>query len=110
MLKSPRQLEKHIRTTGWRPVPAEVRVTNVEQIIRLFGGHTLYGRDLAVPLRELIQNASDAVRARRALTDDTWYEGKVVVTLRNHETKASTNSLLKITALACRSTLLPGRS
>ena len=81
--ESPRQLERHIRTCGWRPVAAEVRVTNVEQIIRLFGGRALYGRDVAVPLRELIQNASDAVRARRALTNDSWYEGKVVVTLKN---------------------------
>jgi Histidine kinase-, DNA gyrase B-, and HSP90-like ATPase len=83
--ESPRQLAHHIRTSGWRPVVAEVRVTNVEEIIRLFGGRALYGRDLSVPLRELIQNASDAVRARRAWKNDPWYEGKVVVTLKSSE-------------------------
>jgi hypothetical protein len=83
--ESPRQLAHHIRTSGWRPVVAEARVTNVEQIIRLFGGRALYGRDLAVPLRELIQNAADAVRARRAWENDSWYEGKVVVTLKSSE-------------------------
>ncbi len=83
--ESPRHLSKFIRTSGWRPVNAEVRVASVEQIIRLLGGEALYGRDPAVPLRELIQNASDAVRARRKLFNDKWYEGKVVVTLRKCE-------------------------
>ena len=76
------QLERHIRTADWRPVSAEVRVSSVEQMVRLFGGPLLYGRDPSVPLRELIQNASDAVRARRALMSDPHYEGKVVVTLK----------------------------
>lgn len=61
---------------------AEVRVSSVEQIVRRFGGPLLYGRDPSVPLRELIQNASDAVRARRALTADPLYEGKLVVSLK----------------------------
>jgi hypothetical protein len=69
-IESPHQLERYIRTTGWRPVTAQVRVTSVEQIIRLFGGQILYGRDPRVPLRELVQNGSDAVRARRALAKE----------------------------------------
>ena len=81
--ESPLQLERYIRTAGWRPVSAEVRVSSVEQIVRLFGGSLLYGLDPAVPLRELIQNASDAVRARRALKVDPHYEGKAVVSLKN---------------------------
>ncbi len=83
--ESPIQLARYIRTAGWRPVGAEVRVTSVDRIVRLFGGRLLYGHDLSVPLRELIQNASDAVRARRALAEDPFYEGKVVVSLKNIE-------------------------
>jgi hypothetical protein len=83
--ESPLQLERHIRTADWRPVSAEVRVSSVEQMVRLFGGPLLYGRDPSVPLRELIQNASDAVRARRALVTDPLYESKVVVTLKKAE-------------------------
>jgi hypothetical protein len=73
--ESPKMLQGRIRTFGWKPVSAEVRVTSVEQIVRLFGGAALYGTDVAVPLRELIQNASDAVRARRKRTDDHFYRG-----------------------------------
>lgn len=79
--EGPLQLARHIRTSGWKPINAEVRVSSVEQIVNLFGGRLLYGRDPVVPLRELIQNASDAVRARRALNLDPHYEGKVNVSL-----------------------------
>jgi Histidine kinase-, DNA gyrase B-, and HSP90-like ATPase len=80
--ESPQQLGRFIRTAGWRPVSVDVRVTNVQQIVRLFGGEVLYGRDPAVPLRELIQNAADAVRPRRAWAkNDPFYEGKVIVRL-----------------------------
>jgi hypothetical protein len=80
--EGPTQLERHVRTAGWRPINAQVRVSSVQQILRLFGGPLLYGRDPSVPLRELIQNASDAVRARRRLAADDLYEGKVLVSLR----------------------------
>jgi hypothetical protein len=81
--EGPLQLARHIRTAGWQPINAEVRATSVKQIINLFGGRLLYGNNPVVPLRELIQNASDAVRARRALPDsDPRFEGKVYVRLK----------------------------
>ena len=70
---SPTDLQHHVRTVGWRPVNAEVRVTDVASIIRLFGGTQLYGADASVPLREAIQNASDAVRARLAMSKEELY-------------------------------------
>lgn len=75
------QLTRFVRTAGWRPINAQVRVSSVDQIVRLFGGRYLYGNDPVVPLRELIQNASDAVRARRKLTTGPRYDGMVVVRL-----------------------------
>ena len=80
--ESPRQLERYIRAYGWRPVNAEVRVSNVEHIVNLFGGRLLYGHDPSVPLRELIQNASDAVRARHAIAKDPFYRGMVLISLK----------------------------
>jgi HSP90 family molecular chaperone len=45
-------------------------------LVSRLGGKELYGNDPNVALRELIQNASDAVRARRALErrDSDWGE------------------------------------
>jgi hypothetical protein len=104
--ESPLRLRRHVRTSGWRPVNAEVRVSSVQQMINLFGGHLLYGRNLAVPLREILQNASDAVRARR--TFDSSYEGRVVVGL---EKKSDCWQLVvEDDGMACRSASLLGRS
>jgi nitrogen fixation/metabolism regulation signal transduction histidine kinase len=36
-------------------------------LVRRLGGRELYGDDTSVPLRELLQNATDAIRARRML-------------------------------------------
>lgn len=76
---SPSRLAQHVQPKGWEPVNAELRITRVDQIVATLGGKHLYGDDPKVPLRELIQNACDAVRARRAL--EHGYDGKVTVRL-----------------------------
>jgi HSP90 family molecular chaperone len=57
-----------VKTQGWTPVDARVHVSDVPSLIAQIGGAQLYRKDPSVPLRELIQNAADAVRARRALS------------------------------------------
>jgi hypothetical protein len=81
----PEKLAEHIRVSGWKPIRAEVKVTSTERIIELFGGAQLYGNNPLVPLRELLQNASDAVRARRALEKDENYVGRIDVSLKSIE-------------------------
>jgi hypothetical protein len=76
---SPERLSKHVQVQGWRPVSAEFKTAPVEQLIAILGGEQLYGHDLAVPVRELIQNASDAIRARRV--QEEGYSGRTVVRL-----------------------------
>jgi Histidine kinase-, DNA gyrase B-, and HSP90-like ATPase len=81
---SPERLAKHVRPLGWRPIVAEVRVGPATRVVGMMGGVQLYGHDPAVPLRELIQNASDAIRARRELEpDDSQYQGRVTVRLES---------------------------
>lgn len=77
----PQRFAEHVTTDGWNPVRAEVKVTDTAKIVTMFGGTGLYGNDKSVPLRELIQNAVDAVRARRLL--ETGYEGKISVSLKS---------------------------
>jgi len=81
-VESPRRLQKYIGVSGWAPVDARLHVSNVAELVGKLGGEQLYGNDLTVPLRELIQNASDAIRARRLLEEerpDNW--GQVTVRL-----------------------------
>lgn len=64
---SPNQAANYVRVEGWEPVDARFHVSDVGWLVEKLGGRQLYGADPAVPLRELIQNAQDAVRAREAL-------------------------------------------
>jgi len=76
-----KDLSELVTTNGWTPIDTRVRVSNVVSLIEQLGGAQFYGNDLSVPLRELIQNASDAVRARRSLEqlDQKW--GRITVQL-----------------------------
>ena len=79
---SPKTFARFVETDGWRPLDASVRVSDPLRLASTLGGRHLYGPNLLVPFRELIQNAADAVRARRALEEErqpTW--GTIAITL-----------------------------
>jgi hypothetical protein len=76
-IEDPVRLSELVETESWTPVDAHVGVSDVARLASRIGGHQLYGFQLAVPLRELIQNASDAVRARRELQES--YRGQITV-------------------------------
>jgi Histidine kinase-, DNA gyrase B-, and HSP90-like ATPase len=66
-IDEPKRLAQLIPTDGWEPVDASLHVSNVADLVRRLGGEQLYGRDVHVPLREMIQNGADAIRARRIM-------------------------------------------
>lgn len=66
----PERLAQYVQTTDWHPIHAAIHLSDLPNIIRSLGGEELYGNHPSVPLRELIQNAADAIRARRS------YEGR----------------------------------
>jgi HSP90 family molecular chaperone len=71
-----------VQTRGWRPVDARLQVSDVPRIVETLGGSKLYGDDPTVPLRELIQNAADAVQARRRFQKRPADWGKITISLR----------------------------
>jgi hypothetical protein len=73
---APARLATRLRTAGWLPVDARIQVSNVPSLVENLGGEELYGKRPTVPLRELIQNAADAVRGRRLIDerDESWGE------------------------------------
>jgi hypothetical protein len=78
-------LLKTIPTDGsWTPCEVKAHVSNVEHLIRELGGEKLYGAGnatLEIVLRELIQNARDAIVARRYANTDDDFEGRIDVKL-----------------------------
>jgi Histidine kinase-, DNA gyrase B-, and HSP90-like ATPase len=79
---SPEILARSIQTRGWRPVDARLQVSDVPRIVENLGGSKLYGNDPTVALRELIQNAADAVQARRKHQKRAATWGLITVGLR----------------------------
>lgn len=87
---SPRALARFVRVEGWEPIDARPKITAVTNVISHLGGEELYGNNLLVPIRELIQNSRDAVVARRNCENkaDGW--GAITVKL---DTKGSADTL-----------------
>jgi len=81
----PSRLAESIRTNGWTPIDARVKVSNVPALARMLGGEKLYGSDPLVVIRELIQNAADAIRARRLYARMADDFGEVIVELRKQD-------------------------
>ena len=88
----PEKLSRLIEVEGWEPSPTKIYVGNLQRVITNLGGEKLYGPDeqLSVVLRELIQNARDAVVARQIT--DTDYNGKIRVSTR----KSGERTILEI--------------
>lgn len=73
-IEDPKYLADIVKVDGWTPVEANMKVSNVSGLVKSLGGSALYGNNAIVPLRELVQNASDAIRARRLIEgrDKNW--------------------------------------
>lgn len=77
---SPERFAELFPVSDWRPIDAVVKVTDVPALVGTLGGEQLYGKEPEVAVRELIQNAQDAVLARCALEPD-FTDGRVDVRL-----------------------------
>lgn len=64
------QIQKMITVEKWKPIDTSIKVNNVAKLVSTLGGAQLYGDNNQVPLRELIQNAADAIRARRYFDEE----------------------------------------
>ena len=84
---SPEILARSVQTRGWRPVEARLQVSDVPRVVETLGGSKLYGDDPTVALRELIQNAADAVQARRKYEKRSTDWGRITVDLLSESDK-----------------------
>lgn len=77
--KSRKSLATYIKTRGWMPSDVSVHISDVAHLIMTLGGKELYGKDdlQLIVLRELIQNARDAIRARKLLEGEENFSGKI---------------------------------
>lgn len=78
---SPEALAKTISTSDWRPIDTKLQASDIPKIIETLGGAKLYGDDPTVVLRELIQNSSDAIQARRRYQNRSRDWGEIKISL-----------------------------
>lgn len=84
-ISDPAQFAMQVRTEGWHPVDTSLRISDVNRLVQNFGGEKLYGDKPYLALRELLQNAADAVRALRALGGLGAEEGRIDVELEEKD-------------------------
>ena len=84
--KSRKSLATYIKTSGWMPCDVSVHISDVARLIMTLGGKELYGKDdlQLIVLRELIQNARDAIHARRLLEGEENFSGRINVKVSNN--------------------------
>jgi hypothetical protein len=80
-LHSPDSFAKYVPTQGWHPVDTSIKITDIKTLVERFGGEKLYGDKPSVALRELLQNAVDAVHACRSLKGLGSTEGEIEIAL-----------------------------
>jgi hypothetical protein len=78
----PVEMARHVSIQGWRPIDTRLKISDISKIAETFGGDQLYGNHPAVALRELLQNAMDAIDARRRLQGRPSGWGRIVVQIR----------------------------
>lgn len=76
---SPEAFANMVPSDGWQPVDTAIKITNIKSMVEQFGGKKLYGDDPAMALRELLQNAVDAIHACRKLGYLSETEGEIEV-------------------------------
>jgi len=87
--ETPSRLVRSVQIEGWEPIDTAIHISDVPDLVEKLGGKALYGNAPTVPLREMIQNAADAIRARAILDDADESDPRyaIHVTLREENGK-----------------------
>lgn len=64
---SPGEAAVLIKPDGFLPIEVSLRTGSIERLVELLAGETLYGRNPMAAVRELIQNARDAIMLKAAV-------------------------------------------
>jgi Histidine kinase-, DNA gyrase B-, and HSP90-like ATPase len=90
---APEDFEKLVKTDGFLPLEVNVKANSIDRLVRLLAGESLYGKNLFAPVRELIQNALDAILLKKVTAindaDKALCKLAIKVKLKNDSTGAT---------------------
>lgn len=74
------EMSRYVKTNGWEPCESNIKISNVADLITNLGGSNLYGSDnhILIVLRELIQNARDAIKAKENY-EKSFENGEILI-------------------------------
>ncbi|MCP1510050.1 hypothetical protein J2Y83_000177 [Pseudomonas marginalis] len=61
---SPEETSTYIKPNGFMPIEVNLKTGSIDRLVKLLAGESLYGNDPMAAIRELLQNANDAVRLK----------------------------------------------
>ena len=61
---SPEEASAYIKPSGFMPIEVNLKTGSIDRLVKLLAGESLYGNDPMAAVRELLQNANDAVRLK----------------------------------------------
>ena len=88
-IENPNTFNQYVRLPdNVLPIDIRVQPDSMERVVELLGGRHIYGRDQLAPIRELIQNARDAIELKRSLEQTGGHNpsaGEIVVSVEEKE-------------------------
>lgn len=69
---SPEEASTYIKPNGFMPIEVNLKTGSIDRLVKLLAGESLYGNDPMAAVRELLQNANDAVRLKFHTATDEY--------------------------------------
>lgn len=93
---SPEEAAAFIPTDGFLPIEVNLRTGSIERLVELLAGETLYGPNPMAAVRELIQNARDAVLLKTEIASTDADRASLSIPIRVSLNTKATPATLEI--------------
>lgn len=94
---TPEEAAVFVPTSGFLPIEINLRTGSIDRLVQLLAGESLYGPDPMAAVRELIQNARDAVMLKAATVTTDFDKAALAIPIRVALRTTTSPPLLEIT-------------
>jgi Histidine kinase-, DNA gyrase B-, and HSP90-like ATPase len=95
-ITSPEEAALFVPTSGFLPIEINLRTGSIERLVQLLAGESLYGPEPMAAVRELIQNARDAVMLKAATASSEFDKTSLSIPIRIELRTSSSEPRLEV--------------